>query len=454
MKIRTTLTLEYTGITAVLLLLMMFAIYGLSEWSQSRNFFQALEDEAEARAHLYLDGLVDSTTMQAIYQNNTLLIDEVEVAIYESDGQVLYQDNSYKGIVQGDSALIESVLRDQQVELVVGKYQAIGILHEFGGRQYVVTAAACDSLGQANLAQLTRTLLLVFALGLLALFVTGYLILRNALKPIRRIVQAVGRITASRIGQRLPVKNRDELGELGLAFNALLERLQVSFEAQKTFVGNVSHELRTPLAALIAEIDLALQRERPADEYRQSLSRVLGDARRMTSLIEGLLNLARADYRREEISMQPVRLDELLLDVREPILKAHPDYQIELVFAEEYDDERAITVQGNRYLLGIAFSNLMDNNCKYSNNKTSCVQIASWKSVSIIRFSDNGSGISEQDMRNLFTPFHRGQAQQHVEGHGIGMALTQKVVRLHGGSIDVRSSPGEGTTYVIELPHI
>lgn len=174
----------------------------------------------------------------------------------------------------------------------------------------------------------------------------------------------------------------------------------------------------------------------------------------MTRLTEGLLNLARTDYRREEIAMQPVRLDELLLDARETLLRAHPDYRIDLVFGQESDDERSITVSGNGYLLGIAFSNLIENNCKYSDNRTSFVQISSWERMAIVRLSDSGAGISEEEMRHLFTPFRRGGTQQRVEGYGIGMALAQKVIRLHGGEIAVHSMKGEGTTYVVELPHI
>lgn len=110
---------------------------------------------------------------------------------------------------------------------------------------------------------------------------------------------------------------KDELGELSTAFNALLERLEVSFNSQKMFVSNVSHELRTPLAALIAELDLSLQKERSGEQYRQAMQNVLLDARRMTKLIDGLLNLAKADYQKEHIKMQEIRLDELLLDARE-----------------------------------------------------------------------------------------------------------------------------------------
>lgn len=106
----------------------------------------------------------------------------------------------------------------------------------------------------------------------------------------------------------------------------------------------------------------------------------------MNSRVDGLLNLAKADYQKEQIKMQEIRLDELLLDVREVILRAHPDYHIDLLFEqEEADDDRMITVRGNLYLLNIAFSNLIENNCKYSADKSSFVQISYWDKWTIVR---------------------------------------------------------------------
>lgn len=125
----------------------------------------------------------------------------------------------------------------------------------------------------------------------------------------------------------------------------------------------------------------------------------------MTKLIDGLLNLAKADYQKEQIKMHEIRLDELLLDTRELILRAHPEYHIELIFEQEdAEDDRMITVMGNSYLLNIAFANLIENNCKYSENKSSFVQISYWDKWAIIRLSDNGIGISDKE-KSRFSPY-------------------------------------------------
>lgn len=456
MKIRTKLTWQNTGVTAAVFLFCMCLIYLLSEQARSRTFFHDLKSEALTKAHLYLQNQVDAQTMQSIYLNNRKFINEVEVAVYTTDFRMLYHDAIQSDIIKEDRNMINDILRRKEIEFYIGRYQGIGMLYSFGGKEYIVTAAAYDGYGYNNLYELQQTLLILFVVGLTLLFLAGYFLARASLKPIRDIVKEAESITAQHIHKRLPVKNeKDELGELSTTFNALLERLEISFNSQKMFVSNVSHEMRTPLAALMAELDLALQKERTGEQYRQAMQNVLQDARRMNKLIDGLLNLAKADYQKEQIKMQEIRLDELLLDVREFILRAHPEYHIDLLFEqEEADDDRLITVMGNLYLLNIAFSNLIENNCKYSDNKSSFIQISYWDKHTVIRLSDSGIGMSDTDKAHLFTLFYRGTQENVTEGHGIGMALSQKIIHLHQGTISVHSEEGKGTTFVVEMPHI
>ena len=456
MKIRTALTLKNTGVTATVFLLCMAMIYLVSDHTRSKTFYHDLKSEAVTKAHLFLQNQVDARTMQSIYLNNKKFINEVEVAIYTTDFLMLYHDAIQNDIIKENREMIDRILHEKEIEFYVDKYQGIGMLYSFDGKDYIVTAAAYDGYGYDNLFELRNTLLVLFVIGLSLLFVSGYILARASLKPIRDIVLEAETITAHHIDRRLPVKNeKDELGELSTTFNALLERLEASFNSQKMFVSNVSHEMRTPLAALIAELDLALQKERTGKQYRKAMQNALQDAGRMNKLIDGLLNLAKADYQKDQIKMQEIRLDELLLDVREFILRAHPDYHIELLFEQEdADDDNLITVQGNLYLLNIAFSNLIENNCKYSADKSSFIQISFWDKWTIVRLSDDGIGMSETDKQNLFTLFYRGDQENKVAGHGIGMALAQKIIHLHQGNIAVHSEYGKGTTFVIELPHI
>lgn len=456
MKIRTALTIKYTAITATVFLFCLSMIYFFSEKTRSETFFRRLRSEAVTKAHLFLAGQTDAHTMQYIYLNNRKFIDEVEVVVYDPQFNILYHDAIQSDIIKETPEMIRDILRKKQISFYIKKYQGIGMVYKFKNKKYIVTAAAYDGYGYTNIRELRKNLFILFLVGLSLLFIISYLLARLSLKPIRQIVEEAESITATCINRRIFVKcPHDELGELSIAFNALLERLEKSFNAQKMFVSNVAHELRNPLSVITTELDLALQRHRNEQQYREAIQNALHEAKRMSRLADGLLNLAKADFQREQISIKEVRLDELLLDVRNLILRSHKDYNIELIFDEDdSDDERYITVKANPYLLGIAFSNLVENNCKYSDNKLSTIQISFWKEWSIIRLSDNGKGMTDIDKKNLFNLFYRGEDEKIVEGHGIGMALTQKIILLHGGKIAVHSQRGEGTTFIVKLLHI
>ena len=455
MKIKTSLSLLYTSVTAVLLLLFTAAVFYLSERSRSDSFFRDLKSEAITKAHLFLNNQVDPQIMQSTYLNNKLCIDEVEVAVYTPDFEMLYHDALSNDIVKEDKDMIVKILNENEINFYVDDYQAVGLVYPFEGKNYIVTAAAYDGYGYSNRNMLWEWLILFVVLALIIVVAVGYFFAKSALAPIRDITKKAEEITATQINKRLPVKNEnDELGELSVTFNDLLERLEKSFKSQKMFVSNVSHELRTPMAALITQLDIALIKERSADEYKSAINNALYDANRVVKLINGLLDLAKSDYEQDQIKMSNIRLDELLIDSIDLILKAHPDYHVELIFDQEADEDNVITVSANSYLLTIALVNLIENNCKYSANHTSLVQISFWEDYTIVRFSDTGIGMSEKDKEKLFELFYRGDNKGNVSGHGIGMALTQKIISLHKGEISVYSKEGEGTTFLIRLPHI
>ena len=456
MKIKASLTLRNALATATVFLVCLSLIYVISHHNRIQTFSHDLKGEAITKAHLFLNGQVDAGTMQSIYLNNKAFIDEVEVAVYTTDFRMLYHDAIDNDIIKEDRAMIDRIMAEKETDIDAGKYQGIGLLYSYGGKDYVVTAAAYDGYGHKNMYELLLTLIILFIVGLTLLVVVGYMLANSALKPVKGIAETAGRITEAHLDQRLPVrKEKDELDELSMAFNSLLERLECSFASQKSFVSNVSHEIKTPLAAIIAELDLALQKERTPQQYRLTICNALNDARGMTALTDGLLNLARADYRPDRIKLEDIRLDELLIDISDTMMRGHQDYHIEIVFAlDNEDDDRFVTVSANRYLLSVALSNLIDNNCKYSDNHSSVIQISNAEDNVVIRLSDTGIGMSEFERNKVFDLFFRGEGGKNVKGYGIGMTLALRIVNLHHGHMEVLSYPGEGTTFIVSMPHI
>ena len=298
-------------------------------------------------------------------------------------------------------------------------------------------------------------LLAMWVVSFIILFVIGYFMARSVLKPVSKVVKQVEEITETNLGKRVMVDNKkDEIGELAETFNKTLERLEKSFDSQKMFISNVSHELKTPMSALIGELELSLHKERTNEDYKRVVENALGDARKIEKLSCGLLDLARAGYCVQQVTMSPLRLDEVLLDASSIVLKANSSYNVEILFDENTDDESFITIVGNEYLLRTAFVNLIENNCKFSDDKSSVVEISFSEPDAVIRFSDKGIGIPAGDMEHLFEPFYRGTNKYFSEGNGIGMALVERIVKLHEGVILLDSKTGVGTVFTLRFKHV
>lgn len=455
MKIRLKLTLLFTALFAALLLVFCLVIYFSNARDREDQYFKRLRQQAITKTNLLLGAKVQPTVLQLIYKNSLNSLPQEEVAVYDTAFHLLYHDAVYIDRVKETRGMIDTIVRQHEIHFYVQDLQAIGFLYPYNGKDYVVTAAAKDIDGLAKLHDLRIALLIGFIVAILLTFLAGYLFSRQALQPVSQMVDKVEEITASHLDLRISEgRGKDEIAELAITFNRMLDRLENSFEAQRQFVSNISHELRTPLATIIGELEIAAKKGRTPAEYEELTRLILQDARRLVKLSNGLLDLAKASYDKAEIAFKEVRLDELLLDTRQAVLKSNPDYGVNIIFEREIEEDDFISVRGNEYLLKVAFTNLIDNGCKFSDDRESTVAISFHAKNVILRFSDTGIGISPEDIASIFTPFYRGANKKYAEGHGIGLSLTSKIIHLHQGSLSVASRVSEGTTFTVELPHL
>ncbi|WP_316842575.1 HAMP domain-containing sensor histidine kinase [Pedobacter gandavensis] len=455
MKIRYKLTLLFTLLFTLIICGFAFFIYYSSAENREDEYFKRLKQLAITKTNLLLDAKVAPDVLQLIYKNAPNNLFQEEVAVYDTAFHLLYHDAVNIDKIKETKSMIGEIVAKGEIQFNQGQLQAVGFLYPYKGRDYVITAAAKDEYGLAKLSKL-RFILTVSVLGSLLLTIfAGYFFAKRALKPVAEMVDEIEELSAKNLDQRLKVTDsKDEIAELALTFNRMLDRLAHSFEAQKEFVAHISHELRTPLATVIAELEISQNKERTVLAYQNAIALALKDARKLARLSTSLLDLANANYDQAVISFKELRLDEVLLDARNEVLQHQPEYKVKLIFDQEAEDDDFISIRGNEYLLKIAFINLMENNCKFSEHKESTVSIAYDRDQTILRFVDQGIGISEADRAKLFEPFFRGGNQHYAEGNGIGLALTKKIVDLHHGTIVVISEPGEGSTFILTLRHI
>jgi signal transduction histidine kinase len=244
----------------------------------------------------------------------------------------------------------------------------------------------------------------------------------------------------------------DEMGELAIAFNSLLDRVEQAFYTQKLFIDNASHEIRNPLTAIMGEAEFALAKPRPADELIDSLKSVSQEADRLNSLVNDLLQLAGINQKEITFSREVIPMYELILGALDKLGSIYPDNQVTMA-PTMVDIAKEIAVEGNRHLLITAFYNLLDNACKYSAFKPVSITISSPITDAVeIAVSDNGIGIPQEDLRNITQPFHRASNVRQIHGTGIGIPLTLKIIELHGGKLAVQSTLSSGPIARISLP--
>ncbi|OGX81230.1 sensor histidine kinase [Hymenobacter glacialis] len=464
MSIRLRLALQFGFILAVTLLLFALAIYVATKQSRRSLFTQTLFKRTLVVGHAYADGQDNaaSADQQASYrrylrQLYRTLPDE-EGRVYDARNRLVFREG------QGPTkpvplAWLAKVRRSGKavLETETNYHETVGLLyHDARLGPLVVVASSVDEDSRQQLAQLRELLAIGLLAALLVMAIGNWIFAGQALSPLRRMVHEVDGITATDLSQRLTQAegSNDEIGRLAQRFNRLLDRLETSFVGQRTFVRDASHELRTPLTALIGELEVSLlQAERPPTEYRRVLQSTLDSAQQLNNLTNGLLQIARASDDPSQVPMAPVRLDELLLQAHEQILRRHSTCRVDLDFGE-VDDARAFAVRGNEALILSAMLNVLDNACKFSacNNGTVTATLAHVGPRITLLVSDEGPGLNQDDLQHVFVPFFRAASVRTVPGHGIGLPLTARIMALHGGTVRVESEVGLGAQVWLEWP--
>ncbi len=451
MQIRTRLTLQFTILVSTIVLIAFMSIYFFTYQFSEREFNRRLKEKAITSAILLIkvEG-VDSALLQVIDRAKRDNLYRETVRIYDHEDKEIYFSGDTTRFLS--SAAIENIRKYGEQRLKKSGFDVIGVLFRDKGSDYVVVAAGVDINGAARLEDLQALLTIAYLILTAVVFISGWIYSGRALRPIKRIMNEVKSISPQNLDQRLKESPyEDEMGKLILIFNELLGRIAKAFQVQKMFVSNVSHELKNPLTNITSQLEVTLLKERSKEEYKQTIESVLEDIRGLNQLSNSLLELARLNREQDSFTMNRVRLDEIIWDVRDFISTIDLTYRIEVSIHEMPEDENKLTVLGNPHLLKIAFQNIVENACKFSGNKQAKITLTSVKDELVVEVSDQGPGIEKKDFNNVFEPFFRTDATSKVKGYGIGLSLSHRILSIHKGRIELDSAPGKGTIVKVVL---
>lgn len=455
MQIRLRLTLQFAVVVFFFLVLSFGLIYFFMYRHNQQQFHQRLYGKAITSATLlfHIDE-VDSTLLRIIDRAKYDVLFSENISVYDTADNVIYTTNDTIPF-QPDRQVMEGIRRSGDRYFPFDKFEVAGVRFVHKQVPYVLLAAAIDVSGQRDLSNLRVLLLGLLFASVVIVLAAGWIYAGRALRPINSLIADIQSISEQDLEKRLKEpRYNDEIGKLIRIFNGLLARIDKAFGLQRSFVSNVSHELKNPLTKITSQLEVTLLNARSNEEYKNTLASVLEDTRELNLLSTSLLDLAAVHEENRTFSMTRVRVDEVLWEALEKVRSLHAQYQTEIVKLELPDEEHRLCIYGNPYLLRTALGNMVENACKFSYDHTARISLYCADSRVIIRVADHGPGIDEESMKNIFQPFFRGDQTSRTKGYGIGLSLSQRIIRIYQGEIEVRSRVGVGTDILVMLPSI
>ena len=383
------------------------------------------------------------------YKNGYLDLDElnlyrhnVYVLVYNEDLQLI--GGAGLRHFEGDDDFLNGQTRDVVIDgekfLVYDLY-----VQDPGGDVWLRGITSTDNSFSAVRVIVILSLVLFPVLVLLTA-VVGWLIARRAFLPVRQITDTVDAISdGSDLTARIGLKRgRDEIHRLAATFDRMFDRLEHSFNAEKRFASDASHELRTPIAVIIAECEYARQNAKTVEDYQESMEVVERQSRKMSTLVNQLLNITRMDQGTHKISLERADYSELVEVVcDEAPVASGRDIQL------EKDIEQGVYANMDVGLMARLVQNLVENAFKYTAEGGKVrVGLHTAGGRLTLSVSDTGIGIDKKDLPHIWERFWQADSSRGVDrGSGLGLAMVKQIADAHGGRLNVESKPGEGSTF-------
>ncbi len=442
MKIKTKLALLYTSITVGILVIVFIFVYLLTSKNIDNNYYTLLLDKAliTAQKHFEKDEL-----NQHAYQK---ILDAYQSLLPETDERVITANNRQHATKELESFLdnrqIEELFNKNQVKFEIDNQSGVGIYYPDNEGNFIIIVTARNIQGDYLKSGLKKILITVLFISSILIFGLLWWNAKMITKPLQEIVTRMQEITPKDLHLRLAErKGNDELAQTINYFNRMIERLEISFNSQKTFIANASHELKNPLTAIMGECEVMQLKQFTPDEYKASIRRIESEIERLNILVNNLFRLAQTDLDISESGSERLNVVEELQSVIQYF--EYSKYKGRISFVK---DETPFYIKSNNHLLFVALQNIIDNACKYSDS-TVTVRAVKTRSGFQITVSDKGIGIPSDEKEKIFDTFYRGRNTHNYKGAGIGLSLAHKILTLSEADIRISSSENIGSTISI-----
>lgn len=447
MKIKDRLALYFTLISTLTLLAVLCAVYFMFASFMQLDFFSRLKERAIVTAKLYLEAdEISADSLKRVRNQYLETLNSEVIRIYNSKNSATFigDDQQY-----WSNETINRVRKQKEIQVKDGQRQVVGIFYKDNQGDFVILASAIDQSTHYRLEKLKKIMIIIFIVIFTGLLLSGRWIAKRMLKPLDRFIDEVRQIKSSNLHFRVQEGgSKDEISLLAQNFNNLMEHLEQAFVLQKTFVANASHELRTPVTRMTIAAEIALSQDREKADYKHALASVLEDAAKMEQTISSLMSLAQADLEFAAAALSPVRMDEMVWALQTEWKKKEA-CELLVSINNLPQDEAGLTIPANPVLLQIALNNILSNAFKFSDHQPVHCTLEVTESHIVLSVTDQGCGIPEPELAEIFKPFYSAASQSHQAGSGMGLYMAHKIITLYKGFIEVSSKKAEGTTFKI-----
>jgi len=451
MNLNTRITFLFAVLSAVIISLLSGFVWYFANEFAFEDFYKRLEARVNIASQIKVVTGKNTAEYKEVRQKYLERLPQEEEQVFLAtkankivfDKKINLPASFYKKIESG----LMARHRDANV-FYAGKFFKKGL------NGYIVIISARDPYGYRELKGLQKILFAGFFLSVALSYFVGRKFSNFTFKPIRALIKKAKGISAENLHQRLPIiTGNDEISEISQTFNDMLDRLETAFETQNNFISNASHELRTPLTIISGEAELAVFRAAHLDaDLQKSLSTIQTEAERLENILTSLLSLAQSGFDGEKQRWEDIRLDELIWDVKASIDLVNPDNQIRIDLSKLPENPESINLHGNLNLIKLAVTNIVNNACKYSDNSVVDLGLSVTRTNIVISVKDQGIGIPEDELQHVFEPFFRASNTTRYNGYGVGLPLSLNIIRLHKGSIAIKTVQESGTEMNILLP--
>ena len=447
--------------------IVLVAVLGVVVFSVAiaNYYYTGMRSDMEARARAETDAFntYGMNSYNEFYQQayssaeNFEDRDKMELQFINSSGRILVSSFGVTAGLSPGTSDITAALAEGNIEPYFGpdpttgqSILAVSAPLEFNGR-VVGAMRYVTSMDRVNRTILLNALVavLVAIVAIVMVYLSNMVFISNVVEPVAEVTATAKRISGGSYGAQLDNHYQDEIGELIDSINDMSMKIAQSEKVKSVFISSVSHELRTPLTAINGWGGTLLDGDEPPEELRRGISIILKESRRLTSMVEELLDFSRMEDGRFTLRVSQVDIQAEFEDTIYTYQALLRQEGIQLFY--EPGDDVLPTIPGDAERLKQVFCNVLDNAAKHGGaGKRIDAAIRQAENMIVITVRDYGPGIPEDELPFVKQKFYKGSSK--ARGSGIGLAVCDEIIHLHNGTFEIANAPGGGTIVTIALP--